>query len=161
MTRAFENNSGECARAFAQTYQGGRPVTAEGDTFAYPGEFEEMFDWLGLAPGPGRRPDQPVDDAAVSGFTASTYAWLGSVLAQASPRTVVMIGVRWGLRDGTGHWLSAGGHWFNGFRGDGADPMWADSQVGAIAPWPPRYLTPVTTVWAAVREAIDAPWRSL
>ena len=47
----WTNNCGPCSRSFADTYQGGKPIAAHGDSIG--GEGSEMYDILGAQPEPG------------------------------------------------------------------------------------------------------------
>ena len=155
----WTNNCGPCSRSFADTYQGGTPIAAHGDSIG--GESAEMYDILGASPEPGVTNPRPKEDGHVDPeeFTSAAYDTLGERLRQEPPGTVAIVGVDWDVpkvpRDETG------GHWFNAYVDDSGNLRWADEQFGITADWPPRYDDDIWNLDAMIRNSQESEWRGL
>ena len=155
----WTNNCGPCSRSFADTYQGGTPIAAHGDSIG--GESAEMYDILGASPEPGVTNPRPKEDGHVDPekFTNAAYDTLGERLRQEPPGTVAIVGVDWDIpkvsRDETG------GHWFNAYVDDSGNLRWADEQEGITTDWPPRYDDNIWNLDAMIRNSQESEWRGL
>ena len=165
----WTNNCGPCSRSFADTYQGGTPIAAHGDSIG--GEGAEMYDILGAQPEPGLTNPPPKEETHIDPeakeekhtdpkeFTSAAYDTLGERLRQEPPGTVAIVGVDWDFPGVPRN--KSGGHWFNAYVDDSGNLRWADEQNGMTADWPPRYDDNIWNLDAMIRNSQDSKWRGL
>lgn len=151
----WTNNCGPCSRSFADTFQGKSALPALGDTQDPPGEYDEMWDALGV------RPTSSMSNkhAHPAAFRESAFQALEASLQREGPGAVAIIGVDWdvpGLPRG-----EAGGHWFNAYVDQDGTVKWADEQIGQTAGWPPAYKTEIWRIEAVVRSDAGSDWKGL
>ncbi|GAA2173159.1 hypothetical protein GCM10009784_06420 [Arthrobacter parietis] len=151
----WTNNCGPCSRSFADTFHGKSARPAPGDSKVPPGEYQEMWDAVGIRP-TSKMTNGGSDPAA---FTAYAYGALEANLRREGPGAVAIIGVDWdvaGIPRGQG-----GGHWFNGYVDSGGNVRWADEQTGQTTGWPPGYAADIWQIEAVVRPSADSEWKDL
>jgi len=155
----WTNNCGPCSRSFADTYQGGTPIAAHGDS--YLGEGNEMYDILKSQPEPGVTNPPPKQEKHIDPkeFTDSAYNTVQKKLSQEPKGTAAIVGVDWDI-PGTSREIS-GGHWFNAYVEENGKIRWADEQMGAIGDWPPKYGYNIWNVDVMIRHSIDSKWKGL
>ena len=157
--KEWRTNCGPCSRSFADTYQGGTPIAAHGDSIG--GESAEMYDILGASPEPGVTNPRPKEDGHVDPeeFTSAAYDTLGERLRQEPPGTTAIVGVDWDVPEVPRN--KSGGHWFNAYVDDSGNLRWADEQIGVTADWPPRYNDNIWNLDAIIRNSQESDWRGL
>jgi hypothetical protein len=157
----WTNNCGECARSFAQTYQGDAPRAAWGDTSPNPGEDHEMREWADNVVPDTREFTGTPSQQSLDTFSRQTYDEIGRELAQQPSGTVAIIGVDWARQLPSGQWVPNGGHWFNAYVDKNGDVMWVDAQNGTHRPWPPVYGRPIHRGDAVFRVDNRSGWQDL
>lgn len=151
----WTNNCGPCSRSFADTFQGKSTSPAVGDTRVPPGEYDEMWDALGVRP----TSSMTNKHALPAAFRESAFQALEASLQREGPGAVAIVGVDWdipGVPRG-----DAGGHWFNAYVGQDGTVKWADEQIGQTAGWPPAYKTDIWRIEAVVRSDANCDWKEL
>ncbi len=149
------NNCGPCSRSFADTFHGKSAKPAMGDAQVPPGEYEEMWDAVGVTPKCGMINSH----AGPEDFQVSAFQALEASLRREGPGAVAIIGVDWdvpGIPRG-----SAGGHWFNAYVDRDGIVQWADQQNGKLGGWPPHYQNRIWQLEAVVRQSADGEWKEL
>ena len=149
------NNCGPCSQSFADTFHGKSAMPAMGDAHLPPGEYQEMWDAVGVTP----KSRMTNVHAEPADFQASAFQALEASLQREGPGAVAIIGVDWdvpGIPRG-----QAGGHWFNAYVDSDGTVKWADQQIGKLDGWPPVYQSEIWQLEAVVRPSADEQWKEL
>ncbi|GAA2119972.1 hypothetical protein GCM10009824_21250 [Kocuria atrinae] len=153
--KMWTNNCGPCSRSFADTFHGKSARPALGDSEIPPGEYQEMWDAVGVQP-TSKMTNRGLDSA---GFTTNAYAALEANLRREGPGAVAIIGVDWDI-SGVSR-KDSGGHWFNAYVDREGNVRWADEQSGETTGWPPGYETAIWQIEAVVRPSADSNWKEI
>jgi Papain fold toxin 1, glutamine deamidase len=150
----FQNNCGDCSRAFAITSQTDNAVAAAGDSRL--GELPEMWEWT------DSRPTNTIgetDPAKLPDFQRVAWGHIAQQLQDQPAGTVAVVGVDWAdVRIGD-RVFAQGGHWFNAHvTNDGL--KFADAQTGKYTDWPPQFGRQIRQIESVYRNPGQPEWRT-
>nr|WP_269328561.1 toxin glutamine deamidase domain-containing protein [Kineosporia babensis] len=150
----FENNCGDCARAFATTVQTDRAVAAAGDVLV--GEYDEIWAWTGARPENSLRAEKSEN---LNDFQIRAYDHIAKQLADCPAGTVAIIGIDFESFKAGGKTFGRTGHWFNAHVAqDGL--RFADAQLGVYGNWPPPARMRIVGIESVFRLPGESRWRT-